>query len=440
MPIKSRRELRPSNSNANEEVLFRKPLTCKPSAIDGFSLVFVDFFAREYFSMKSRKKLKRIAFAFPSGITFVERILKGVLEYARKQGGWTFVRIPERLDPSLGWLRGSESDGALIIITNEEAAKTARSLPMPVVNLTAYIEVADLPTVMVDQKETARMAARHLLERRFSRFGYYGTSDMWYSQLRRASFVETIEAAGGECRVLEVPSALQSREKWKRGQDKLERWLRTLQPPVGIMASTDLRASIAADACAQVGLRVPEDVAIIGVDNDPICEFNDPPLSSVSRNDSQVGLCAAALLDRLVRGGAPPTQPILIPPDGIVSRHSTETFAIEDARIAKAVSYIQQNVHRAFGVEELLDVVSMPRRTFEQHFNKRVGVTAYAFINRCRVEHASHLLSGHTKRSLTEIASLCGFSDLRRFRLVFRRLKGISPATYQRENTPASSQ
>lgn len=363
----------------------------------------------------------------------------GVLDFARKQGGWSFFRSPERTDPSLNWLRDCEADGALIVISTEEAAKTARSLPMPVVNLNAYLEVPGLPTVMVDQKEIGRMAARHLLERRFSRFGFYGTSDMWYSRLRRASFVETIEESGGKCRILEVTSALQSREKWKKRQERLERWLLTLQPPVGIMASTDLRACMAADACAQLGLRIPEDVALIGVDNDPVCEFNDPPLSSVSRNHSEVGLCAAALLDRLMRGGSPPAHPILIAPDRVICRHSTETFAIEDARIARAVAYIQRNVHRPFGVEELLDVASMPRRTFEQHFLKRVGLTAYAFINRCRVEHATHLLAGPQKRSLTEIASLSGFSDLRRFRLVFRRLMGISPALYRRQNMTASS-
>jgi LacI family transcriptional regulator len=388
--------------------------------------------------MKSRRRLKRVALAFPSGITFVERILMGVLEYARKQGGWSFVRVPERLEPSLNWLRDCESDGALIIITNDEAAKVARSLVMPVVNLTAYIEVPDLPTVMVDQEETARMAARHLLDRRFTRFGYYGTSDMWYSRLRRASFVKTVESAGGDCRILEVPGTLQNRENWRRRQERLESWLRTLRPPVGIMASTDLRACMAADACTRLGLRIPEDVALIGVDNDPVCEFHDPPLSSISRNNAQVGLSAAMLLDRLMRGGSPPANPILIAPDRVVSRDSTETFAIEDTRVAKAVAYIQKNVSRPFGVEELLDVAAMPRRTFEQHFLKEVGMTAYTFICRCRVDHACHLLGGPAKRSLTEIASLSGFSDLRRFRLVFRRLMGKTPAAYHRQTITAS--
>lgn len=208
--------------------------------------------------MKSRAKIKRIALALPAGITFVERILKGVFDYASKRGRWSFVRVPERLDMGLEWLRNSGCDGAFVMISDEQAAKIARSLPMPVVNLSAYVEIPDLPTVMVDQKETARMAARHLLDRGFTRFAYYGTSDLWYSRVRREGFAETILAAGGECRVLEVRSATHASDRWKQ-QEKLEAWLGKMVERTGIMASTDLRACMAADACAQLGLRVPED-------------------------------------------------------------------------------------------------------------------------------------------------------------------------------------
>jgi len=389
--------------------------------------------------MKSKSKIKRIAFAFPPGITFVERILKGVLDYATKKGGWSFIRMPERLDTSLEWLRDSECDGAFVVISDQVAAMTARSLPMPVVNLSAYMEVPDLPTVTVDQREIARIAAQHLLERNFMRFAYYGTSDMWYSRVRRQCFVETIEAAGGECRVLEVPSAVQHQEMWKQ-QEKLDEWLRALPKPAGIMASTDLRACMAADACARLGFRIPEDIALVGVDNDPVSEFHDPPISTVSRNDAEVGLHAARLMDVLIGGGSAPDGPILVAPGTIVCRRSSETLATDDARIAKAVAYIHENVHRPFGVEELLDVARMPRRTFEQHFLKRVGITPYAFINRCRVERASRLLTGRSTCTLTEIANMSGFSDLRRFRLVFERLMGMAPASYQRQQgkAPAS--
>jgi LacI family transcriptional regulator len=383
--------------------------------------------------MKSKTRPRQIALAFPSGLTFVERILKGFVDYSRKRGGWSFVRIPERMDPSLHWLRNCDSDGALIMVSNEQAAETARSLPMPVVNLSAYFNISDLPTVMVDQQEIARIAARHLLERNHSRFAYYGTSDLWYSRVRRETFVETVEAAGGECQVLEVPTVTQNAEGWKSQRESLDRWLRTLRPPVGIMASTDFRACMLAHACAQAGLRIPEDVALIGVDNEPTPEFQDPPLSSVSRNDAEVGLRAAALLDHLMEGGSAPAGPILVPPDGVVCRHSTEPVRINRARIARAVRFIHRNIHRPFGVEELLVVASMPRGAFEQHFINTVGIPPDSFIDRCRVERATDLLASTPNRSLTEIASLSGFCNPRRFRQVFRRLVGMPPAVYLRQ-------
>jgi LacI family transcriptional regulator len=387
--------------------------------------------------MKLRNKAKRIAVALPSGVSFIERILKGILDYSRPQRDWTYIRLPERLDPSLEWLHTCDCDGAFIMISTEEAAKIARFLPMPVVNLTAHLEAPDLPTVMVDHREIGRLAARHLIERGFSRFAYYGTSDLWYSRARREGFQEIIESMGGACAILEVPSKVNGREQFLVQHDKLKNWLAAAQAPLAIMASTDLRASMAADACMQVGLRIPEDVALIGVDNDPASEFHDPPLSSVSRNDAKVGLSAAALLDHLMGGGTPPANTILVPPDKIVCRRSTETLAIEDSRIAKAVAYIYKNVHRPFGVEELVCVASMPRRTFEHHFIEKVGMTPYLFINKCRVERAVVLMASSTKRSFTEIASLCGFSDLHRFRLVFRRLMGISPSVFRTSESHA---
>lgn len=383
--------------------------------------------------MKSKTRFRQIALAFPSGLTFVERILKGFLEYSGKRADWSFVRIPERVDASLDWLRGCGADGALIMVSSEQAAETARSLRMPVVNLSGYFQFSDLPTVMVDQKEIARMAARHLLERNHSRFGYYGTSDLWYSRVRRESFVETVEAAGGKCQVLEVPSIAQNGEAWRNPQECLDRWLCTLRPPVAIMASTDLRACMVAHACAQAGLRIPEDVALIGVDNDPAPQFHDPPLSSVSRNDAEVGLRAAALLDHLMDGGSPPAQPILVPPDAVICRHSTEPVTMNRARIARTVRFIHSNVHRPFGVEELLDVASMPRGAFEQHFENTLGIPPDSFIDRCRIERATSLLASPQNRSLTEIATLSGFCSPRRFRQVFRRLMGVPPSVYLRQ-------
>ncbi|MFA6563441.1 MAG: DNA-binding transcriptional regulator [Verrucomicrobiia bacterium] len=389
--------------------------------------------------MKQRN-IKRIGLAFPLGIAFMERLLQGILDYAREHGGWVFTRMPERLNPSIDWLAHWQGDGAFVVITTAADTKIARTLRMPVVNLTAHLGETGAPTVMVDHEATGRLAAAHLLERRFHRFGYYGTRGMHYSKLRRTGFAAAIGKAGGQCSVLEVSAAVTARRRWSRQEEELEQWLQTLQPPVGIMASTDLRASMVVDACAQLGLRVPEDVAVIGVDNDPVvCEFSHPPLSSVSRNDGEVGRRAAALLDRLMRGSSPPKQPILIAPDGVVARCSTETLAIENTHVAAAVQHIREHLHEPFGVERILGLSSVSRRRVEHRFRQSLGCTPYAFITRLRVERAKQLLAESEKRSLSEIATACGFSELRRFRLVFQRLTGTTPAHYRKGflNSPA---
>lgn len=383
--------------------------------------------------MTRRKRTKHIALALPLDIVFIERLLPGILEFARQECGWVFTRVPERRTPSFEWLRSWTGDGAFVLIGNQKDAEVALSLPMPVVNVGGYVFDTRIPTVTLDQRMVGRLAAEHLLARRFRNFGYYGVRDLWFSQQRRIGFQAAIEAAGYTCNSTEGSSLIKSPQQWRDATGGLARWLRSLQPPVGIMASWDLRAQMLSEACTTMGLRVPEDVAIIGVDNDPVaCEFCIPQLSSVSRNDRELGWQAARLLSQLLRGARPPKLPILIPPDGVVARRSTDALGIEDPEIAKLVHEIRGRLSEAFGVERLLRLSSLSRRQLEQRFQRSVGSPPYAFLNELRVELAKQLLAEPGKRTLTEVASECGFSELRRFRLVFRRLTKLSPAEYRR--------
>ena len=189
---------------------------------------------------------------------------------------------------------------------------------MPVVNIAGALRHTGVPRVMVDQEAVGRLAAEHFLERGFRRLAYFGEEGMWYSQQRQHGFIERIAQAGGQCSVLEAPTFSPS-HPWYRWQGLLVRWLKTLKPPVGLMAVHDYRARMVLDACLQIGLRVPDDVALIGVDNDEIaCEFGKVPLTSIPCNGWQEGYEAAALLDRLMSGKPPPKHDILIPPEAVV--------------------------------------------------------------------------------------------------------------------------
>ena len=380
-----------------------------------------------------RKRVKHIALALPLDIVFVERLLPGILDFARDQGGWVFTRIPERLTSSFEWLRNWEGDGAFVLISNKTDVKVAQSLPIPIVNVGGYVKDARVPTVTLDQQMVGRLAAEHLLARRFHRFGYYGVRGLWYSEQRRIGFETALLAAGYKCSSIESTNLIRSPWDWRRVGGQLARWLRSLQPPVGIMASWDLRAQMLSEACTMIGLRVPEDVAIVGVDNDPIaCEFCIPQLTSVSRNDREVGWQAANLLSQLLEGKRSLKLPILIPPDRVVARRSTDTLVIEDAEVARIVQQVRDHLNEVFGVERILRLSPLSRRQLEQRFRRSVGSSPYAFLNELRVERAKLLLAQSHKRALTTVASECGFSELRRFRMVFRRITKLSPAEYRR--------
>ena len=390
--------------------------------------------------MSAVKPKLRVALAFPMGLAFVERLMHGILDYAGEVGGWTFTRLPEMLSPSIDWLRDWPGDGAFVLITNPEDAAMAHRLSIPVVNLAGHLEASGLPAVTVDHHGIGVLAAEHLLARRFQRFGYYGIRGKWYSLQRRLGFTETVGQAGGSCKVLEVRDLSLRPGKWVDQQEELARWLKTLVPPVGIMASTDLRAGMLLDACQRLGLRVPEDVAVIGVDNDPVaCEFSQPPLSSVSRSDREVGYQAARFLDGLIHGKVSRAESLLIPPDGVVQRKSTEIMAVEDPEVAAVVEAIQSRLHQPFGVEGILGNVAISRRRLEQRFRESLGRSPAVFLNEQRVERAKKLLAGPERTSLTDVAAACGFTELRRFRQVFQRIAGQSPADFRKQTENRAS-
>ncbi len=391
-------------------------------------------FARAMSSRRKSHPPKRVAFAFPFGRAFVEDLVHAIHAHARACEPWVFTRFPERLSPSLDWLKAWDGDGAFVLLSTHEDARLARALPFPVVNLTAYFPDPGVPTVTMDHAAIGRLAARHLLERRFRHFGFYGSGELWFSQLRRQGFVETVRQHGAPCAVLEANSNIASGRTWMRQQLKLEQWLRALRSPVGIMASTDLRANMLLETCRSIGRRVPDEVAVIGVDNDPvICGYAQPPLSSVARDDRRAGELAAGLLADLMAGRRVRSGPVFVAPAEVVARQSTETMAVDDPVLAGLVQHVRDHVGEQFGVERLLAITHGSRRSLETRFQRQLGLPPGAFITGLRLKHAEKTLAANPRLPLSQVAAACGFSDLRHFRMVFRRRNGCSPAEHRRK-------
>jgi len=384
---------------------------------------------------------RRIALAFPTGVAHLERTLHGIHEYATEHGGWSLVISPEAHFLPVSSLQGWDGDGVIAMINTPDDARIARSLGVPVVNISGALEDAGLPRVRVDYRAAGQLAAEHLLDGGFRRFAYYGLQGFWYARLFGEGFAERVGEYGAKCVVHESPPSIGAAKPWQQGQAELEAWLSTLQTPVGLAASHDNRARMVIDACHRLQLQVPEDVAVIGLNNDTLtCEYCNPPLSSVARNAQQVGYQVAALLDRLIQGEQPPPRDILIEPVGVVRRASTNVLAVEDPQLAKAVRFIQENVGQPFGVQAVLEHSNVSRRWLEYAFQKWLRRTPHAFICETRVAHAQKLLASSDELSYSEIARACGFSSNKRLNVVFRRITGVAPREFRETQRKQSVQ
>lgn len=332
---------------------------------------------------------------------------------------------------SLDWLRGWKGDGAFVFAVTPNDVAVARELHLPVVNLASHLATPGIPTVSTDHRAIGRLAAEHFLSKNFRRLAFYGTAEMHYSTERWAGFRECAEKRATLDHLL-VPLPGQTNEYWENQEKKLDEWLKNLNRPVGIFAATDMRANIVLGASQRLGLKVPQDVAVLGVDNDPmVYELSDPPLSSVSRNDFEVGRRAAMLLESLIRQQGCSSDWVLIPPEGIVARESTRTLAVDDPVVSEAIQEIQNRIGQPFGVEEIAASAPLSRRRFEMRFREAVGCSPYAFITDQRVQSAKSLLEKSNPPSLVEIAEACGFGSATRFRLVFKRATGVLPSEWQ---------
>ena len=257
---------------------------------------------------------------------------------------------------------------------------------------------------------------------------------MWYSQQRKDGFRQRLAKNGFSCQVFDASTRFGDRNPWYRWLEPVTAWLQSLPPPTGLLAVHDYAGAMLVEACLGMGKRVPQEIALIGVGNDPItCEFCTVPLSSVARSNREVGYRAAALLDRLMAGKRPPKGDLLIPPEGVIRRRSTEVVIVNDRHLQAAVNYIQDHLAERLCVADLCRRLSISHRLLDLLFRRHLDRSPREFLSSARIERAKQLLAVREHAKLQEIANACGFSGVRHFRAAFKRLTGRTPAEYRRQ-------
>lgn len=360
----------------------------------------------------------------PWGMT---QFFNGINDHAR-QHQWKLASCPvmpespEEIPLDLRRLKSWRVDG--VIFQSDAATKVGilRDLKVPLVNIGEERDSnRDIPKVMHDNRRIGRMAAEFLIGLGFKNLAFHGVQGRWYSDERLIGFKEAGREAKLKVSSFCLPHALRD-DFWNERYDLIKRWLKTLTLPVGIFGLYDHRALIVMSACQDLGLRVPDEVAVLGADNDlMVCEYSTPTLTSIHTSSYQHGLEAARLLERLMRGGSLPPKPILIEPIEVVTRGSTDVLHIDDPVVKKALQFMHGHYLERFGMEDLAEAVGASRRSLETHFYAVQKTTLAEYLLNLRIKKAKTLFANHPRRPTEEIARASGFGNGKNLRSGFGR-------------------
>jgi LacI family transcriptional regulator len=383
-------------------------------------------------------KRPRVAVLVESSRAYGRGLLAGISAYLREHGSWTIDWQERGLnDPPPVWLRRWEGDGILARVTTRALAQAVRQLRLPTVDLYGWLARASWPCLRADNAQVARLAADHLLERGFRHLAYCGFTGVNYSEERLPLFRRRLREAGHACHVCTSPAARQvtgiaaSEQRGVLYEAALADWLRGLPRPVGILACNDVRGQQILSTCREMGLAVPEEVAVLGVDNDELlCNLSDPPLSSIDLNCQRMGYEAASLLAQLLAGRAASAGTVRVEPRGVVARHSTDILAIEDPEVAAAMRLIRTRACSGLTVRELLAACALSSSSLERRFTRILGRSPKAEIVRVRLQRVMELLA-ETDLPLSGIAARTGFKYVEYLSAVFRQKTGMSPGQYR---------
>lgn len=379
-----------------------------------------------------RKRL-RVALLIESSNAYARGLLEGIAAYVRRHQSWS-IYLPEqrRGDAPPPSLARWEGDGLIARIETPAVAEAVRRLGLPTVDVSSARLVPDLPWVETDDEAIARLAVEHFVGRGFRHLAFCGDPRFNWSRWRCEHFSRAAREAGATCHLYGASGALPA--SWQAEHDRLVRWAQGLPRPIGILACYDIKAQQLLDASREAGAAVPDEVAVLGVDNDPVlCELCDPPLSSVIPDSRRAGFLAAQLLDRWMNGEPVPAEAHRIAPLGAHTRQSTDVLAIDDRDIAATVRLIRQRACEGLTVADLLREVPLSRRALERRFTSYVGRTPHAEILRVRLARVKQLLA-ETDLSVEAIAELAGFDHPEYLSVAFKREVGVRPGAYRKQH------
>jgi LacI family transcriptional regulator len=373
----------------------------------------------------------RVLLAIHTYAAYQREMIQGVLRFARVQTPrWEF-ELRKDLKPIASVVEQMRSDSIIahVGLADRRGAEAVRAKKVPTVMMDDR-SMEDVPTVSADNPAIGAMAFAHLRGKGFTRFAFVGWTKLDHFRDRREAFIAAVREARLE--LFHSPEVDCFRQELEH-HPAFHLWMKRLVKPIGIFAGNADIARPVARLCRDQQVLVPEEVAVLGVDNEMLdCELQWPPLSTIDHAMERVGYEAAALLDRLIKGEPAPREPILVPPVGVIERQSTDTLAVEDPDVRAAMRFIRQRATSGATVKDLLNEMGVARRKIEITFRNNLGRTIHEELTRVRLERARALLRT-TEMTLPQVATSSGFQYASGLGSLFSRVVGMTPMAYRRQ-------
>ena len=327
-------------------------------------------------SMKTKlilKAPKRVAVLTETTHAAGRNIIQGIARYVREHESWSVYYAPRALEQDApAWLKNWDGDGIIARISSEAVMEKLRQSSIPVVDLIGGTHADTThPSVLLSDEGIGRKAATYFLDNGFRNFAFLGMQHEYWSTCRQVGFYDVLNEGDFNVQSLKLPSFYRSRRKtsWEQTETVLEEWLRTLPNPCAVLCANDDLGPYLTEACRRAGILIPDELALLGVDNDTLfCELCDPPLSSIDANHTEAGYQAAATLDRLMQGKKAEAAIRFVPSREIVERASTDIIATDDDALKKAVRFIQENCGDDINVDDVAAHAALSRSVLQRRF------------------------------------------------------------------------
>jgi LacI family transcriptional regulator len=368
-----------------------------------------------------------------------KNLLRGITRYSKDHGPWTFCKMPTYyretigIDGILKWAKEWEANGIIGQFYNNEEVEKFTKANIPVIAQDFKERFTDIPNITGAYNETGRLGANYFLKKGFKNFAFYGFGNIVWSRERAQGFEERIQEAGFNVHYYEHkdPNAI---DLWYYKPSALSEWLRALPKPIALMTCDDNQGLHIAEAAKHAGIRIPDEVAVLGVDNDGmICDLSDTPLSSIELDAEKGGYEAARLMEQMIAEKTCCGPDVVVKATQVVTRHSTDIFASKDKYIVSALKYIHGNLDKNLKVDQVLKEVPLSRRSLEKRFILTTGYPVYEYIYNQRIEKFTQLLL-ETEMTIFEIALDLGLSDSKNIARQFKQVKGLTPMEYRKKH------